>query len=181
MAQTRQWIRKGDRTTAGGEVTSGLDNMRHMGQPMAFEQDSVYCPACSSTGFIQCVGERFSFTGPHGRQLALEGDLCICQCLPPPQLVAGQAHSGSQGATGFGMRADGGFFAGRPPDRQPDPAAQRFLVADQHSGEPLPNRRYRLTYPGGVVEGRTDANGQTEWVSGVDGDEITIEVFAEGA
>ncbi|MBP7564692.1 MAG: PAAR domain-containing protein [Burkholderiaceae bacterium] len=178
---TRSWIRQGDSTTSQGVVLTGLATMTHDGLPMAFEGDSVSCPACKSTGVIQCVGERIPFKGPHGREAALEGDLCICRCTPPPRLVAGQRSATSEGWTAYAEKDDHGFFAGRDPYRAPDPAQRRFLVVDQHSGEPLPNRRYRLTYPGGVAEGRTDADGQTEWVSGVDGDEITIEVFAEGA
>lgn len=57
---------------------------------MAAEGDSVACPACNSIGVI-------ALTGPHhteilnGRNAALEGDLCLCKCSPPPHLIANQS------------------------------------------------------------------------------------------
>lgn len=87
-------ITTGAKTTAGGEVISGLARTSFNGQMIAREGDRVACPACGTEGFIALVG-------PHlheewgGKQAALEGDLCICKCDPPPELIACQ-HSKSQ-------------------------------------------------------------------------------------
>lgn len=85
---------KGAKTTAGGEVISGLERTSFNGLMIAREGDRVACPACGTEGVI-------ALTGPHlhenwgGKQAALEGDLCMCKCDPPPTLIANQ-HSKSQ-------------------------------------------------------------------------------------
>ena len=82
-------ITTGATTTAGGEVISGLERTSFNGQMIAREGDRVACPACGTEGVI-------ALTGPHlheawgGRQAALEGDLCLCKCDPPPELIANQ-------------------------------------------------------------------------------------------
>nr|WP_225908734.1 S-type pyocin domain-containing protein [Pseudomonas lactucae] len=82
-------ITTGAKTTAGGEVISGMERTSFNGQMIAREGDRVACPACGTEGFIELVG-------PHlheewgGKQAALEGDLCICKCDPPPELIACQ-------------------------------------------------------------------------------------------
>ncbi|MDE1533754.1 S-type pyocin domain-containing protein [Pseudomonas carnis] len=82
-------ITTGAKTTAGGEVISGMARTSFSGQMIAREGDRVACPACGTEGFI-------ALTGPHlheewgGKQAALEGDLCICKCDPPPELIACQ-------------------------------------------------------------------------------------------
>ncbi|WP_179403118.1 PAAR domain-containing protein [Burkholderia guangdongensis] len=86
-------IVKGDTTTAGGLVRAG-DRSDHIGaSEQAYEHDPVWCPVCKTTGKIQCAGARISSTGPDGREAALSDDLCICQCSPPPKLVASQSVS----------------------------------------------------------------------------------------
>ena len=89
---TRYVILDGDRTTANGTVraiataTPFALNDRHI----AHENDEVSCPACNSTGKIQCDGPRIPMEGPDRRRIALSDDLCICKCSPPPKLVASQ-------------------------------------------------------------------------------------------
>jgi len=82
-------ITTGATTTAGGKVISGLERTSFNGQMIAREGDRVACPACGTEGVIALVG-------PHlhedwgGKQAALEGDLCLCKCDPPPELIACQ-------------------------------------------------------------------------------------------
>src|SRR6218665_1054568 len=100
----RAWICKGDRTTANGVVTTGLEKFTLRDKPVAFEGDSISCPACKSTGVIHCVDTRVPTIGPHGRKMALEGDLCICLCNPPPILVGSQTHSFTERSAEFSAR-----------------------------------------------------------------------------
>jgi hypothetical protein len=58
---------------------------------------------------------------------------------------------------------------------------RRFLLRDEVDGTPLAHRLYRLRYPGGMLQGRTDAQGYTGYVTGPSGSEIHIEIFGEGA
>jgi uncharacterized Zn-binding protein involved in type VI secretion len=84
-------ITLGATTTAGGIVTTGCPLDTLDGVPLALEGDAIDCPACHGTGRIQCNGQRASSTFD-GKQYALSDDLCICNCDPPPRLVANQTH-----------------------------------------------------------------------------------------
>ena len=200
----RFYIHVGDTTTSAGKVLTGLSTSTWHGLPNAFEGDAVECPKCHSVGQIRTVGSRISSVGSHGRQRALSGDLCLCKCSPPPRLVASQDSAWTEGEAGdvvVGTRSraigaaasaaatafDGSWRAGLPSAGDAGtvdgvlPADQRFLVRDEATGTPVANRLYRLSYLGGLVQGRTDAQGYTEYVCGTVGSEIRIEVFGEEA
>ncbi|MDB5878899.1 MAG: hypothetical protein JWQ41_2313 [Variovorax sp.] len=199
----RFYIHVGDTTTSAGKVLTGLSTSTWHGLPNAFDGDAVECPKCHSIGQIRTVGSRISSVGSHGRQRALSGDLCLCKCSPPPRLVASQETAWTEGEAGdvvAGTRSrtvagatsaadlafDGGWRAGLSSagnvaaDVSP-PADQRFLVRDEVTGAPVANRLYRLSYLGGLVQGRTDPQVYTEYVCGAVGSEIRIEVFGEEA
>lgn len=200
----RFYIHVGDTTTSAGKVLTGLPTSTWHGIPNAFDGDAVECPKCHSIGQIRVVGSRISSVGSHGRQRALSGDLCLCKCSPPPRLVASQDSAWTEGEAGnvvagtnpraMGIAAsaaaaafDGSWRAGLSSAGDVAgaegtlPADQRFLVRDEATGAPVANRLYRLSYLGGLVQGRTDAQGYTEFVSGAVGSEIRIEVFGEEA
>ncbi|MFL9863778.1 PAAR domain-containing protein [Paraburkholderia fungorum] len=86
----RYLILNGDKTTANGTVEATATTIQLSGQDVAHEGDSVSCPACNTTGKIQCDGPRQVMTAPDGRHAALSDDLCICGCHPPPKLIASQ-------------------------------------------------------------------------------------------
>ncbi|MGH8777561.1 PAAR domain-containing protein [Paraburkholderia sp.] len=85
---TRYLILDGDRTTASGTVHANPTTLEYENKHVAHEGDDVACPACNSTGKIKCDGPRLTMPGPDGRHTALNDDLCICKCTPPPKLVA---------------------------------------------------------------------------------------------
>lgn len=90
MIQRRYHIRAGAKTTAGGTVIASTTWFRIDGVPVACEGDPVDCPACGTQGIIGCVMPR----NPErldGKEVALSDDLCICNCSPPPRLIADQA------------------------------------------------------------------------------------------
>lgn len=88
----RAILKLGDKTTAGGTVLEGIDCCMHHGTPITFIGAQIWCPQCHSTG-------RIGWKGPHriatmmGKQQALEGDICICMCDPPPVCLASQHDS----------------------------------------------------------------------------------------
>lgn len=88
----RHFIRVGDKTTAGGTVLEGAPNHQIYGLAASYEGAQVACPACKTIGYIQKVPPFRSFA-MSGRQIALENDLCICKCHPPPKLIASQANA----------------------------------------------------------------------------------------
>lgn len=183
---TRYYIHVGDTTTSAGLVLTGLATHLWHGHQCSFEGDQVFCRTCKSVGFIRCIGDRIPSTGRHGREQALSDDLCICRCPIPPRLVASQvtySTSGNSdgGSVDLSTLATAPFQYGLPPTREADKYDQRFCVVEESTGEPIKERRYKLTYRGGEMLGRTDGHGYTERVSGNAGDSIEIEVLAEGA
>ncbi|MGF6099088.1 S-type pyocin domain-containing protein [Pseudomonas sp. 18175] len=82
-------ITTGATTTAGGKVISGWERARFRGEMVARAGDRVSCPACGTVGVIVCVGPHLA---EHwgGKEAALEGDLCLCECKPSPTLIANQ-------------------------------------------------------------------------------------------
>jgi uncharacterized Zn-binding protein involved in type VI secretion len=89
MTNRRYYITDGATTTAGGTVKASSQFSIVNGAALAREGDAVDCPACGAQGIVQCVAPRRSDKFD-GREYALSDDLCICQCSPPPKLVAGQ-------------------------------------------------------------------------------------------
>jgi uncharacterized Zn-binding protein involved in type VI secretion len=83
----RHHITLGARTTADGVVTSASGALTIDGARVALEGDEVSCHTCGGTGAIRCAGprtpERFD-----GRLVALENDLCVCNCATPPKLIS---------------------------------------------------------------------------------------------
>jgi uncharacterized Zn-binding protein involved in type VI secretion len=86
----RYHITLGATTTANGTVTSASSMLSIDGARIALEGDKVSCPACHAEGFIKLDGPRLSERF-NNRQVALNDDLCICKCNPPPRLVHTQA------------------------------------------------------------------------------------------
>jgi uncharacterized Zn-binding protein involved in type VI secretion len=85
----RYFIVEGDKTTRDGTVLEGESRARNRGRPLAYHGARVYCPACKSEGYIVGDGP-FRPVRLHGKQVAVENDLCICQCNPPPRLIRSQ-------------------------------------------------------------------------------------------
>ena len=86
----RYHITLGASTTAGGKVTSASSHGSINGVRIALEGDMITCPACKTTGKIACIAPRIPENW-NGKQVALEDDLCICGCAPPPKLKASQS------------------------------------------------------------------------------------------
>ncbi|MFC6052722.1 hypothetical protein A6M14_07750 [Acinetobacter sp. Ac_877] len=88
----RYQIFENDKTTVGGIVqrhTGGGKSFIWHGRLASNIGDKVNCPACGSTGIIQAAGMRRPFDN-HKDIPALDGDLCICKCSPPPVLKNSQ-------------------------------------------------------------------------------------------
>jgi YD repeat-containing protein len=169
----RYFIVAGNRTTQGGTVTEGDSLLKIHGKAQAYHGAHVYCPACESYGVIVGDGQTRSLK-ISGKQAALEGDLCICKCDPPPRLIASM-HKASMS---FEMRADasvgnasgdGPLFCDR--DMQFD---QHFRFVDQ-DGRPVAGIRVHLTGTDGELTAvTTDAQGRTPLKYGRAGQRIGV-------
>lgn len=152
-------------TTAGGKVISASHVDTIDGVPLALEGDRCWCPACQSEGVIRPDGPRLSDTFD-GREQALQDDLCICKCDPPPRLVANQAlmyqsidgdwYAGVAG-TAAAAAAQSNAAQASPPDTDRLPLA----LIDVDTDEPFRNCAYRLDLGDRVIEGTTDQRGWT--------------------
>ncbi|MFL6676526.1 MAG: PAAR domain-containing protein [Massilia sp.] len=95
-------ITLGATTTAKGVVATATSGVSINGARMAVEGDEVNCGTCGTTGVIRCIGPRLSERW-NGKQVALENDLCICQCNPPPRLLPNQAYKSQLVGDSSGM------------------------------------------------------------------------------
>jgi uncharacterized Zn-binding protein involved in type VI secretion len=88
----RNFLKKGDGSTVGAEVLEGEETCTHNGTALAFIGAKVYCHACKTVGLIAAQGPRWPDFMMEKEQ-ALEGDVCICKCQPPPIMIASQNDS----------------------------------------------------------------------------------------
>jgi uncharacterized Zn-binding protein involved in type VI secretion len=176
----RYYIHVGDETDAGGKVTTGLITDSWNGIPNSFEGDQIFCPACNSVGHILCVGTRISNTGAHGKQRALDGDLCICNCNPPPRLIASQNTFSTEGETGPIPLPTTNSWNGAPiTNSQSHTYNERFVIRDAE-GLPIPNLYFGIKRVDGSIEyGTTDENGHTEIMLTKEETE-TVQIFVAG-
>ncbi len=86
----RNMIVQGDKTTSDGVVLEGDMTTLNDGKPLAYHGASVQCPRCRSIGHIVGVGPSWPMRFM-SKQVALENDLCICKCDPPPRLIASRS------------------------------------------------------------------------------------------
>jgi uncharacterized Zn-binding protein involved in type VI secretion len=82
---------KGDKATNGAVIIGGSTMSSYEGMPTAREGDPVYCPVCKRNGAIVCVGPRWPSTDD-GKEEALSGDICSCDCRPPPVFHASRPY-----------------------------------------------------------------------------------------
>ncbi|UZA16253.1 PAAR domain-containing protein [Moraxella bovis] len=91
MPLTRYYILENDTTTAGGivQTTTNPIVFNVDGKKQSCIGDDVWCSACQSMGKIVPTGPRLSFS-LGGAMPALNDDLCLCKCNPPPKLINSQ-------------------------------------------------------------------------------------------
>lgn len=174
---TRNFVLDGDMTTRGGMVQAKGNGMTFDDTNICFEGDPVLCPACNTTGFTRCVPPSRPYSGHDGRQVNLDGDLCICACTPQPRL---------RGTCRFmSMAFEPHEFVQMPgvetwlehTDQKQFIYNQRFEVLNKQTGKPEAGRHYRILYSRGILTGETDANGLTETVSSDNAETIKIELL----
>jgi uncharacterized Zn-binding protein involved in type VI secretion len=159
----RHTITLGASTTAGGKVISASSNGSINGVPIALEDDVIFCPACNSEGRIVSAGPRIPEMW-NDKNVALENDLCVCDCSVPPRLVPNQSLryqviGESEAATSQTAvtSEDGG-----PPAGATTLFDDRYVLIDDETGEPLIRTEYALMRESGEVEfGTTDSQGHT--------------------
>jgi uncharacterized Zn-binding protein involved in type VI secretion len=173
----RYTITLGAATTSGGKVMSASAEGRIDGVPIALEGDLVTCPVCNTAGKIACVGPRIPESW-HGKNVALENDLCVCRCAVPPKLLPNQTLR-SQVIKDTGRALSGPVdSARRAIDGQG--YTERFRLIDEHTGAPLANQEYALVRASGKLEfGTSDFGGHTHLLS-LTAYAEPVEIYAQG-
>ncbi|CAB3781980.1 PAAR domain-containing protein [Paraburkholderia fynbosensis] len=174
----RYFIVLGDKTTAGGVVIQGEESCTNHGKPLAYHGAQVYCHACKTTGYI-CNIPPYRPMVLMGKQVALENDICICKCSPPPRLIPSQ-NNASMSFDAEELAAMGRGPVGRQLE-QPISGAntgfdRHFRFVDEY-GNPVSEIGVHLIDATGKVSYvRTDSNGRTPKVSGRDGQRIGVRI-----
>ena len=179
----RNYLKIGDKSSAGGIVIEEIPATTHLGTGLTFIGAKVSCPACKSTGQIAAKGPRLSFD-MMGKKPALEDDICVCKCSPPPVMIASQ--------TTMYETLDGHALAsqGYASNGQPVAAASQGssgITHDQHfriinsDGEPVEGLPYQLkSSDGQIVKGTTMSNGLTDIVGATDPHQVDFLLHLTG-
>jgi hypothetical protein len=146
------------------------------GHQVALIGGQARCEVCKSVGKIVKAGgpRRMNFM----REVALDGDLVLCNCPMPQRIVAtlaGETWYEDMGGVGLSLD-DKTIFPSSEPKFD-----QQVQLLDEHTGEPLRRRRYRLVGELGAFGGYTDSNGMTERIVGDHPSTMKVEIFGEGA
>jgi len=143
----RYLILLGAKTTAGGTVKTATSFMSFNSVKYVLDGDLVDCPACGKQGVIKCVPPRLQATY-NGKQYALEHDLCMCGCSPPPRLIANQNHNCQTIHDVNGMNEPLQAVASQTPASAARDSAVPLQFVRDSNDEPFRNRHYILELPG---------------------------------
>jgi uncharacterized Zn-binding protein involved in type VI secretion len=174
----RPIIRVGDPTSHGGFVIEGFTNYLIDGRAAAGLGHLVTCPICAPG--IHSIVEGSDLFVVDGIPISYGGALTSCGA----SLIATQHTNAIEFCAGSGIAfrpAMGSPAAtGAVPSAASEGYDQHFHLHDEASGEPLANRRYRITIDSKTFEGVTDGNGKTKAVSAKSAIDARLEVLPEG-
>ena len=109
-----------------------------------------------------------------GKELALDGDMCVCKCNPPPRMIASQSDM-YQDLESNDLEAMGFSPSGMPLLYHHD---EQITLRDRRTRRILPNVDYRVKDGSGVIaSGKTDAKGRTERVRTDNKQNVVVEIF----
>jgi uncharacterized Zn-binding protein involved in type VI secretion len=166
-------LKEGDKASSDATVLEGIDNDTHHGVPLAFIGATMHCPACKSLGVLAVSGPRWPDTSM-SKELALDGDVCVCKCNPPPRMIASQ-YDMYQDLESHDLEAMGFSPSGIPLLYHRD---EQITLRDRRTRQTLPNVDYRVKDGSSVIaSGKTDAKGRTERVRTDNKQNVVIEIF----
>ncbi len=160
----RYYLKVGDRSTAGGTVTEGIEGCYHHGTLITFLGAHVYCPACKSTGRIVAKGPRWP-DNLMGKNAALDGDLCVCRCDPPPVMLPSQ-NSMCQSFDAQALERLGFGPIAAPLKKEAEAIYDEQIQFKTSEGIAISHIAYKLILSdGSIEEGMTDADGKTRRIA----------------
>jgi len=167
------WIRQGDQAACGATVAEGDQLCISMGKAYAFEGARM---DCSGTCVIAEGVASWQLT--NGSNQVIHGMKTNrgCPLLSTLNDIDGIGRAGGPDVPIRFVQDDAKNWVGKTNEGYD----QQFVLTDEQTGMPLPNRHYRLTSNGKTIEGKTDADGKTERIASDDPAEVTIDIMPEG-
>ncbi|UYZ89111.1 PAAR domain-containing protein [Moraxella bovis] len=177
----RYYILEGDTTTAGGIVqkTTNTLSFKVYGKEQSYIGDDVWCPACQSMGKIIPDQDRLS-TKVNGRMPALNDDLCLCKCNPPPKLVHSQTSFKEVIENNSNRTINNEALIQKDNFIIDDNYQLQFQCIDSVSGFPIFGIYYiAVSNTGTILKGLTDKCGLTEVLTKDKEETFEIHFFEE--
>lgn len=171
----RAVIVQGCKTDHGGVVLEGNSSISVNGIGMAARGYKVACPKCKGVFPITEGAENFIL--PDGNPVALTDMKTACGArLLPSQFLVVVDPSSPFGSQLVGNPNDEGEDTVPPPEDH----AGRFQLVDSRTGEPIANRRVRITLGDGTSTiYASDDQGYTDWINTASEEEIHLHLVDE--
>jgi uncharacterized Zn-binding protein involved in type VI secretion len=167
------WIREGDQAACGGVVAEGDPHCISMGRAYSFQGARMACPK-------NCViAEGYAYELLSNGRCQVNHGMKTSGGCPLVSTLNDCDGVGSERGVEIPIRFvqdDSGAWVGKKNEGYD----QYFVLSDEKTGHPLPDRHYRITFKGRTIEGKTDAYGKTGKVTADDPAEVEIEVMPEG-
>lgn len=164
LSMRRYLITQGARTSAGGTVLDGDTNNTIDSVPVAYVGARIHCPACGTTGRGVNVPP-FHTSTLFGLQVLLEGDKCVCACVPSPTLLKSQDLASQVFEDNIPSTAHASESTTRSASAtvralsSASTATCWVLLRDSSTGQPLGNHPVIVEANGRRQHTTTDANG----------------------
>lgn len=160
------FIREGDTTSHGGRVLACSPENKSDGVAIALLGDKVSCPKCG--GVYPIVGVKNLGVTFDGRPVASEGDTTACGAT----LISSQNNTTAEPTSGGSIGGGKSVLSETNPQT---PYRGRFQLLDDVTRQPVTGRPYTVCAADGrVIQGKTDANGFTDWLEGQEASSLTF-------
>ncbi|APR34196.1 PAAR domain-containing protein [Paraburkholderia sp. SOS3] len=176
-------LRKGDKSSADGVVLEGEERCMEFGRASTYIGAKVHCPACKTVGTIAAKGPRWP-DSMFGKEQALEGDICLCKCNPPPVMIASQNRSFHEFSAGQLAAFNTDRVAASEPiaPRDDEHLEQYFEIVDAWTKEPVEGMTYKLLNNGAtVIYDAPLVGGKTQAVSVKDSSNLRFVAWHSGS
>ncbi|MBB6186428.1 PAAR domain-containing protein [Rhodanobacter sp. MP7CTX1] len=146
----------------GGCTIEGFDGRS---RNQAFIGHRAYCGVCESAGLIaEGPGtpdyDLRMYDATIRAHEAVEGDIVLCECSPPPRIVAVYGRSSSiQDIGGSAARAPATAITRHSNQANQAKYSRWFLLRDSTTDEPLANQAFIADVGGSMQRGQTDSTG----------------------
>lgn len=164
-------ITVGCTTDHGGYIILGDSSFIVDGKAVHLDGMTHYCPKCQIQSKAIASNQGFMTVG--GKSIIAAGDLSTCgsKYIKISDLAVMANGSGSGNSKALFKNTASSVFV---PQLQ---YGQRFFLKDELTEEPLVNMCYEIITKNGVIHGKTDMNGLTEFATGDSDEEVEVRII----